>query len=292
MPNLWWCASLCMALFRQMLGTSALLPIAAASFFTAPHPSCSRSRCGDVVMASAFNTTSMPAISLQQQFTETTATWWLPAALRRSGLWADASFSRDDAGSFTLCLLFCGTLGFLFGAGEPSQFGIPILPSEERQAAVRESSGPRLVVTDQASVRVGAQTLGEQQERQRLLVKKDRAQLTVLEAALQSERDGLEDRVAAWQAAQAQDAAERPDGTNSMLLWRETPQEYRQRLLDARVRREQRAAWLRLTLRAEEEVLAELTRLAAERGVDGPPVQPGVFPDGQSRVFSGTLGLD
>lgn len=228
-------------------------------------------------MASAFNTTTVPAISLQRQLTAgNPSEWWLPASLRHSGVWTDASFSRDDAGSFTLGLLFCGAVGLLFGAGEPSQLGMPVLPSEERQAAARESV-PRLVVTDQASVRAGAQTLGEQQERQRLLVKKDRARLAVLEAAMRSEREGLDDRVAAWGAAQEQYAANNPGATTTMRLWRETPTEYRQRLLDASVRREQRAAWLRLTLRAEEEVLAELTRLAADRGVEGPPVQPGIF---------------
>ena len=51
-------------------------------------------------------------------------------------------------------------------------------------------------------MRAGAQTLGEQQERQRLLVTKDRAQLAALETVLRAERDGLEARVAAWQAAQ------------------------------------------------------------------------------------------
>ena len=114
------------------------------------------------------------------------ASWWLPTLLRRRGLWTSPdALSRDDAGSFALGLAFCGAVGFLFGAGEPSELGVPVLPSEACQAAARASSqlpaGPRLVVTDQASVRAGARTLGEQQERQRLLVTKDRAQLAALE---------------------------------------------------------------------------------------------------------------
>ena len=114
------------------------------------------------------------------------ASWWLPTLLRRRGLWTSPdALSRDDAGSFALGLAFCGAVGFLFGAGEPSELGVPVLPSEARQAAARASSqlpaGPRLVVTDQASVRAGARTLGEQQERQRLLLTKDRAQLAALE---------------------------------------------------------------------------------------------------------------
>ena len=74
-------------------------------------------------------------------------------------------------------------------------------------------------------------------------------------------------------------------------LWRETPAEYRLRLLDAASRREERAAWLRLSLRAEEEVLAELTRLEAQRGANSPPVQPGVFPDGPARASATWLGF-
>ena len=138
-------------------------------------------------MTTAVNTTVSSQEHTLHGRSEAIQTWWLPAALRRSGPWADASFSRDDAGSFTLGLVFCGAVGFLFGAGEISQLGMPILPSEEQQTAARDSV-PRLVVSDQASVRAGARSLGEQQERQRLLVKKDRAQVTVLEAALMAKR--------------------------------------------------------------------------------------------------------
>ena len=155
-------------------------------------------------MATAYNVSDSPAVSLQEstagsrsvvtwrrgqpeQDVPEVASWWLPTLLRRRGLWwASDAFSRDDAGAFALGLFFCAAVGFLFGAGEPSQLGVPILPPEARQAAARATaarasglvansglvadSGPRLVVTDQASVRAGARTLGEQQERQRRLV--------------------------------------------------------------------------------------------------------------------------
>ena len=40
---------------------------------------------------------------------------------------------------------------------------------------------------------------------------------------------------------------------------------------------------------AEEEVLAELQRLAAQRDPDAPPVQLGVFPDGQFQQSEGKV---
>ena len=160
----------------------------------APH--VAPSRRGVVKMATAHNASASPAVSLQdstavsrsvvtwrrgqpeqdnqlaQDIPEAafdSASWWLPTLLRRRGLWATETLSRDDAGAYALGLVFCAAVGFLVGAGEPSPLGVPVLPSEARQAAAR-ASGPRLVVTDQASVRAGARTLGEQQERQRLLV--------------------------------------------------------------------------------------------------------------------------
>ena len=171
----------------------------------APH--VAPSRRGVVKMVTAHNVSASPAVSLQestavgrsvvtwsrgqpeqdnqpaQDIPEAafdSASWWLPTLLRRRGLWATDTLSRDDAGAYALGLVFCAAVGFLVGAGEPSPLGVPVLPSEARQAAAR-ASGPRLVVTDQASVRAGARTLGEQQERQRLLVTKDKAQLAALE---------------------------------------------------------------------------------------------------------------
>ena len=274
-------------------------------------PQVAPARRAVITLTAAYNgTASRPVViwSRDQQQSERVPgeqqpSWWLPTLLRRQGVWSGDSFSQDDAGSFALGLLFFGAAGFLFGAGEPSQYGMPILPSESRRATAR-GDGPRLVISDQASVRAGARSFGEQLERQRLLVKKDRTQLAALETALRLELGGLESRVSAWRDAQEQDAAEGralrvasgvPEqregagGASSWKLWRETPDEYRQRLLQSINRRGERAAFLRLNLRAEEEVLAELQRLAAQRDPDAPPVQLGVFPDGQFQQSKGEV---
>ena len=77
----------------------------------------------------------------------------IPAAISCCMLASDAAssprarwateISPEDAGSFALGLVFCSAVGSVFGAGETSQLGVPILPSEARQVAARwDGSGP------------------------------------------------------------------------------------------------------------------------------------------------------
>ena len=183
-------------------------------------------------------------------------------------------------------VLMCGALGFYLGAGlldgGTEYIHQRSSSATSREPLARSAATPTL---DRASL-----TLGEQRSRLQLRLDADRLELRDLESRMR--RDGLvvdeetyAARVRAFREKLRADAADLgglrvADERSWRLDEEEQVVAYKRRVLEPEL---QRAAStierLQLRIRADEEALREISRVAAERGAEARAVQMGVFPE-------------